>query len=174
MKKFITAALVFAFAFLFSGCSSMPSIPRFFGTTVHFGAAGHINNGVLLPVDIIIAPDSVMNAVLEIGPDEWFGHPMRGTLLPEQLSHLAMGGGQTREMDIKVDTDNANRIIIFADYENIAQRHKQQIHITIGTWEYNYYVKIQKDSMELARDEDEMEQIIDNREAAEKIIDEVR
>ncbi len=119
---------------------------------IAFQADNHINEGVLLPVDIIAVQDSAVESVLDIGPETWFGHRMRERLISgKELFTFALSGGAKRKVKISVPKEN-KRVLVYADYENSEERDDQQVVITPSGWHFGYYlIKVTGHAMELEK-----------------------
>lgn len=147
MKKLCFLSLV-VFAFSFFACA----ITRPFSTvTLDFQSIKDINDGALLPVDIVTVEKSVSDSVLEIGPDNWFGNGLRDRLTGEEIKHLAIKGGSTRQVKIKVPSE-VEKIIIYADYENNIDRAGQQVVILPARFNFLpiYKINLKESKMETA------------------------
>lgn len=118
--------------------------------TLNFSADPQINENVLLPVDVIVTKDSSMNKVIEIGPEDWFGHQAREVLVYNELFPLAISGGDEREKKIVVEKD-ISRIIIYADYENNNNREDQQLIINCSEDKRNYKILIKENTLEMGK-----------------------
>ena len=118
--------------------------------TLNFSADPQINEDVLLPVDVIVTKDSSMNAVIEIGPEDWFGHQTREVLIHSELYPLAISGGDKREKKVVVEKD-ISRIIIYADYENNNNREDQQLIINCSEGKRKYKILIKENNLEMEK-----------------------
>lgn len=144
-----SAFLVPAFCCLFlSGCLA----PKTSTITLLFSADREINENVLLPLDIVVVDKSLSETILDIGPDAWFGDSLRDRLVGEEVHHLAIKGGSTREVSVEVPGET-NKVIIYADYENNIDRLGQQIVISPeqSTFSPSYEVIIKDNNMELSQ-----------------------
>jgi hypothetical protein len=144
-----SALIILAFSCLFlNGCISS----KVSKITLHFNADREINENVLLPLDVVVVDKSLSETVLSIGPDDWFGDSLRDRLVGEEVHHLAIKGGATREITVKIP-EETNKVIIYADYENNIDRLGQQIVIAPkkAVFSPNYKVLIRDKNMELAQ-----------------------
>jgi hypothetical protein len=129
-----------------SGCGG----PKYTDVTLDINADSSINEGVLLPIDVIAVNESKAESVLSISPEEWFGNDMRERLTSEEIQKLAIKGGGTRNVTVKVRSE-VGRIIIYADYENTSGRDRQQIIIFPKKAEFlnKYSIQVRKNRLEL-------------------------
>ncbi len=132
-----------------AGCAA-PSAPRYTDVAVSLKADVPINDGVLLPIDIITVNELKADAVLAISPEVWFGNEMRERLTPEEIQKFAVKDGGTRKIDVRVPSDTG-RIIIYADFENTSERVKQQIIIVPGKERFrdSYLINVHNNRLEL-------------------------
>ena len=146
-KWFFCRMIIVITALVLSGCA-MPK--GFSDVTIMLESEGSINEGVLLPVDILVANDGLASSALGIGPDDWFGAELRDRLTNEEVQRLAIRGGTTRNVKVSIPED-VRRVIIFADYENNNERFGQQIVITPEKLNFfpKYRVRIRDNRMEL-------------------------
>ncbi|MBF0232052.1 MAG: hypothetical protein HQK65_03325 [Desulfamplus sp.] len=147
MKKIVIIGLLVLFCMLL-GCAKKNIIEEPTRVTLHFAAEKYINDGVLLPVDIIIAEGSIMDSILEIGPEKWFGHFQRDSLGQGELIPLAISGGEIRTKNILL-TPGFNKIIIFADYEGNTDPAGQQLIIPQKKLRKEYRIKIKERELEI-------------------------
>ena len=149
MKKLIFGAVILLNLLSCQLIKEIQPIP-IFPITLNFYSGNHINKDARLSVDIIIVEDS--DAILEIGPEDWFGDDKRGTLLKgEQLYKLSFLGNQTQKQKVKVKS-SISRIIIFAEYDNSLDREDQQLVLEPKTWNLNYTILLKDNHMELTDD----------------------
>lgn len=118
--------------------------------TLKFTADPVINSDVLLPVDVIITPDPVMKKILNIGPEDWFGHRSRDILIGDELFTMAISGGTKRTKEIPMD-ENISKIIIYADYEETINREDQQLIINCADKETSYEILIRENNLEIKK-----------------------
>lgn len=132
-----------------SGCAA-PTTPRYTEVAVSLKADAPINDGILLPIDIITVNELKADAVLAISPELWFGNEMRERLTTEEIQKFAVKDGGTRKIDVRVPSDTG-RIIIYADYENTSERAKQQIIIFPGKERFrdSYLIRVHNNRLEL-------------------------
>ncbi|KPA19400.1 conserved hypothetical protein, membrane or secreted [Candidatus Magnetomorum sp. HK-1] len=147
-KKLISSIfLLFIFVFFLSACSGVNIKPtQIWSISLTFIADQHINNGIRLPVDVIAVKSS--DAVLEVGPEDWFGDSKREKLLKDEIFKLAIGDGEKRQIKIKLNSE-IQRLLIFADYTDQVERKGQQIVIDPDKWQLNYIIHLKDKSMEL-------------------------
>ncbi len=134
---------------LLSACAS-PLKPDYTDVTLSLQADVLINDGVLLPIDIITLNDDKAEAVLGISPDLWFGNDMRERLTAEKIQKFAIRGGGERNITVRVPSETG-KIIIYADYENISEREGQQIIIFSGKNRFrdSYLIRVHNNRLEL-------------------------
>ena len=143
MRNFIKWLLV---CIALSGCAG----PKYTDVTLSIKADTSINDGVLLPIDVIAVDESKAESVLSISPEEWFGNDMRERLTSEEIQKLAVKGGGARTVNVRVRSE-VGRIIIYADYENTSERDRQQIIIFPKKEQFRgtYSIQVQKNRLEL-------------------------
>jgi predicted component of type VI protein secretion system len=132
-----------------TGCAA-PTTPRYTEVAMSLKADVPINDGVLLPIDIITVNEIKADAVLAISPEVWFGNEMRERLTPEEIQKFAVKDGGTRKIDVRVPSDTG-RIIVYADFENTSERQKQQIIIVPGKERFrdSYLIRVHNNRLEL-------------------------
>lgn len=135
--KFFYLYTIILAAGLISGCSS----------NLKLVADGYINEGVRLPVDLIMVENS--KSVLAIGPDSWFGDHRRDALLRnEQLLRLSFSGGEAMDYDIKMGSE-VDELVIYADYVENNDRQAQQVVIPKCFFGWKHTLMIKKNGLEL-------------------------
>lgn len=107
-----------------AGCAAGPPKPA--DVTLQLKADNPINDGILLPIDIMTVDENKAASVLSLSPDEWFGSRLREQLTPDEIQKVAIRGGGTRSVPVKVNSQTG-RIIVYADYEATSQRDQQQL-----------------------------------------------
>jgi len=148
MKRQWRAVLIFIiFPSLMMGCLMNYKLKPT-RITLFIESGPHINNDVLLPLDIIAVDASFSDLILDIGPEAWFGHSARGRLVKNELRRFAISSGETRKIEVNVNK-KIKRIIIYADYEKVIDRRGQQVIIEPKRWRFNYTVRIGFNEMEL-------------------------
>ncbi|MFZ5764378.1 MAG: hypothetical protein ACOY4H_02135 [Thermodesulfobacteriota bacterium] len=147
-RKLSRLALLAIAAIALTGCAQPK---KFSDITINFASEPVINEDVLLPVDIVVVDRSLAEAVLEVGPEDWFGQSMRDRLVGDEIQHIAIRGNAEREVKITIP-DGVTKVIIYADYENNADRLGQQIVISPEKEDFapSYRVTIKENRMELA------------------------
>ena len=98
-----------------------------------FRCADNINEGFLLPVDIISVSQEEEKAILQIGPEAWFESEYRSKLTKEQLVKIAINSGKITEIAIDIP-QKKSVVIIFADYMEITEQNPQQLIIHHQKW----------------------------------------
>ena len=143
------AAMLLVLTMLLGGCAG-PTAPQFDDVTLNLQAAEAINDGVLLPIDIMAVNEIKADAVLAVAPDLWFGNEQREKLTPEEIQKVAIRGGGKRQVTVRVPS-LAGKIILYADYENSNERAAQQIIISPlkGGFHEKYEILIQANRLEL-------------------------
>ncbi|MFH1097765.1 MAG: hypothetical protein ABH886_06015 [Candidatus Desantisbacteria bacterium] len=94
--------------------------------TLVFRCDNVINEGLLLPVDVILVTQEEEKAILQIGPNAWFESEYRNNLAKEQIVKLALVSGETKEIPIDV-SQQKGVAIIFADYTNLTGQDTKQL-----------------------------------------------
>ena len=146
--KFIISILT---AMLMTSCAFM-SKDKARTLTLEFKADSTINSNVLLPVDIIVIPAPVMQKIIKIGPEDWFGSQLRDTLLDDELYLLAMSGGGQRSKNIVLKPD-IYKVLVYADFEDAVNRDAQQLIIDCPDTDNQYTVLIRGNNLELKQSE---------------------
>jgi len=153
--KYLTILVLFIITFI--GCSENRCILNgCFFRPINLGAIpivfvsenNTINENVLIPIDVIVTENS--DAILEIGPENWFAHPKRDSLLNNELYRMTISGWDTHKLWLKPDSF-IRKIIIFADYENLHDRDGQQLVLFPKMMDFTYTIKITSNGMELIK-----------------------
>jgi len=141
----------FLVGMVLSGCAAQAR-PKYTDVSLSLQADAPINDGVLLPIDVIAVNEIKADAVLSVSPEEWFGNDMRERLTSEEIQKFAIKDGGNRIIDVRVPSE-VGRIIVYADYENTSERERQQIIIFPGKdrFKSNYSIRIQKNRLELTQ-----------------------
>ena len=144
-EKILGIGMLLVFAL--SGCAGGPKQTD---VTLQLKADESINNGILLPIDVVAVEESKAASILSISPDEWFGSDQRERLPPEEIQKLAIKDGGVRTVTVKVHKE-AGKIIIYADYESTSQREQQQLVIDSKKESFHdsYLIKVKKNLLEL-------------------------
>jgi hypothetical protein len=126
------------------------NIIKFILFTLSLQADVPLNDGVLLPIDIIATNEIKAEAILGIPPGLWFGSDMREHLTKEEVHKLAVRGGETRDIAVTIG-HGIGRIIVYADYENTSGREGQQLIISPRkSWfSKNYLISVRNNRLEL-------------------------
>jgi len=144
VKKWISGWIICLLSVTLMSCSSKT-------LTLNFTADPVINSDVLLPVDVIVTPDpAVVTKVLNIGPEDWFGHRSREILVADELFPMAIAGGTKRTKEIALD-DNISKVIIYADYEDSINREDQQLIINCSDKKKKYEILIRNNNLEIRK-----------------------
>ena len=147
--KYIGLFCCFLLIFILHGCASGLGLGSS-NVKITFSSEDNINDGVLLPVDIIACDDVLSSSVLGVGPDSWFGDPLRDRLTGDNIHRLAISGGSSRSVKVNV-TKSTKKIIVYADYELSTERMDQQIVISsenLGMFT-SYKIQLNEMRMEL-------------------------
>lgn len=80
MGKWLKLGILFILLATLMSCASKQR-----SLALDFTADPVINARVLLPVDVILTEDALVKKIVKIGPEEWFGHQFRETLLEDEL-----------------------------------------------------------------------------------------
>lgn len=126
-------------------CASKPKT-----LTLNFTADHAINSDVLLPVDVIVTPDPVMKNILDVGPEDWFGHQSRDILLGDELFRMAISGGSEQTKEVVLDED-ISKVIIYADYDETMNREDQQLIINCSDKKKQYDILIRERNLEMKK-----------------------
>lgn len=137
-----------AVALAFTGCAGGPKQTD---VTLQLKADDSINDGILLPIDVITVDEGKAAAVMGVTPDEWFGSRQREQLAPDEVQKLAIRGGGNRSVPVKINPQTG-KIIVYADYESTSQREQQQLVIDPKkeSLRDTYHIKVKKNYLELA------------------------
>lgn len=119
-----------------SGCGSSPQQPVIKEVeeidiiktkSIKFQCDEHINQGMLLPVDIIyITRYHMPREVISIGPSSWFNSFERERWETRQT--LSLKGGEIQKIKLnKLWLKNTKFLIIFANFKNVEEPYSQQI-----------------------------------------------
>jgi hypothetical protein len=140
---------LFLVAMALSACAA-PLKPNYTDVTLSLQADVPVNDGVLLPIDIITINENKAEAVLAISPDLWFGNDMRERLTAEEIQKFAVRDGGSRNITVRVPSETG-KIIIYADYENTSEREGQQIIIFSGKDRFRdtYMIRVHNNRLEL-------------------------
>lgn len=124
-----------AAALLVAACQSTPPIPTLKTRTVMLRCDREYNEGYLLPVDLVFIPNGDdMNAITEIGPDDWFDSDKRGQWAFRQSVSLLPGERQTVVVDLQRPAQPV-AMVIFADYINLNSPKGQMVVFDTGAAE---------------------------------------
>jgi len=116
---------------LHSSCASRSPEEKEIGKintrSIVFTCEPHINQGLLLPVDVIyITKYRSLREVTSIGPDDWFNTSKREAWETKQT--LSLSGGDTRSLKLdKQWLKNTKVIVIFADFKDVKEPNPQQM-----------------------------------------------
>ena len=138
-----------------SGCAvkqQVNKLLRVTRVTISLEPRGNVNDGILLPVDIMAVDTQLGATILGIGPDAWFGDPLRDRLSGDQIHRLAISGENARKIKINL-AENTRRIIVFADYDRSDERMEQQVVIipeSIGFYK-TYNIQLGEIKMEMLK-----------------------
>jgi len=138
---------------ILSACGAKNLLPpKQLSMTIHVAADVNVNDGVLLPLDILFVENDKADAALAVGPDKWFGEDLRERLTNDEIRRLAIRSGDRKDVQISYP-DSVKKIIIFADYENNNDRFGQQLLITPDNFKFknSYHVNIHGNRMELVK-----------------------
>lgn len=133
--------IILIISIFMTGCSTM---------IISIEADKDINDGILLPVDIISVNESFAGKVSDIGPQDWFGHYYREKLSPDELNTLAIAGGQNRRVKVKIHS-GVERIIVYTDFENIDDRDSQQVILMSSRFRRYKFIRIRGNGLELKK-----------------------
>lgn len=109
---------------------------------VLFYAEPQINEGLLVPVDIIATTRDKSKEIIGIGPDEWFSSKLRESMNEDQLLRLAIRNGETRKVKFK-GPKGTDAFIVFADFQGIVDRDRQQQVFFPKCSKRTFYIEVQ-------------------------------
>lgn len=147
MKNCVSKLGICIICVLLISCSSKPRLRTI---TLNFTADPVINSEVLLPIDVIVTPDQAMKDIVKIGPEDWFGHQFRDTLLSDELYTIAISGGGVRVKNIVFEED-ISKIIIYADFEDTINREGQQLLINCSDKKKKYEILVREKNLEMKK-----------------------
>lgn len=145
VRKWISGWIICMLSVMLMSCASKTKT-----LTLNFTADPVINSNVLLPVDVIITPGPVMKKILNIGPEDWFGHHYRDVLIGDELFPMAISGGAERTKEFVLDK-GISKIIIYADYEEAINREDQQLIINCSDKKKKYDILIRERNLEMKK-----------------------
>ena len=128
---FLFLFLLFAATLLSSCASSHIHEYEDIGTVktknITFKCDQHINQGMLLPVDVIYVTRYHMpREITSIGPDKWFNSYERDNWVERQS--LSLKGGETRELKLnKLWLKNTKFLLVFTDFKDVNGPYSQQL-----------------------------------------------
>ncbi|MDM8542957.1 hypothetical protein QUF90_17930 [Desulfococcaceae bacterium HSG9] len=95
--------------------------------TIRFECGKQLNQGLLLPVDIIyITRYHMPREVVSIGPNKWFNSLWREKW--EERQTVSLKGGETRKIKLnELWLRNTKFLIIYADFKGVEEPYSQQI-----------------------------------------------
>jgi len=131
---------------MFSGCFHMSLTGKPYRLTINFTAYSFINQGILLPIDIITSKNSTF--ILEMGPDDWFKNNRKRNAFSNEIQHIAIAGGEKEKVFVYLEND-IEYVIIYADYNEVSERCLQEVVIMPQRFRLNYEIIIKKNKMEL-------------------------
>ena len=123
--------ILFCWLLLAAGCASTDNTEADFGRvptrTITFSCDRQINQGQLLPVDIIyVARYHLPGAVISIGPDHWFDHIERERW--EQRQTLSLSGESEKTVTLNpLWLKETQFLIVYADFKDVSAPYPQQI-----------------------------------------------
>ncbi len=132
VKAFLLSMFLLFAATLLSGCASShiheyEDIGTVKTKNITFQCDQHINQGMLLPVDVIYVTRYHMpREITSIGPDKWFNSYERDNWVERQS--LSLKGGETKELKLnKLWLKNTKFLLVFADFKDVNGPYSQQL-----------------------------------------------
>ncbi len=114
----------------------------------------NINDGVLLPMDIMAVSDGKTDQILEIGPEDWFGDSLRESMRPGakgNIQRLAIGSDSTKTVELTIGED-VERVVVFADFETSTDRESQEIIIVpTGMFKNKVVIEVETSKMRVKK-----------------------
>jgi hypothetical protein len=116
---------------LLSNCSRRSGKDKEIGKvktkSIAFKCDQHINQGLLLPVDIIYLTTYRMpREITSIGPDKWFNSSERDNWVERQS--LSLKGGETKKLKLnKLWLKNTKLLFVIADFKGVNEPYSQQL-----------------------------------------------
>ena len=116
---------------LVNGCAPTEVVEQDIGLinteTIRFQCDKQINQGLLLPVDIIyITRYHMPREIVSIGPNKWFNSLWRERW--EERQTISLKGGEIRKVKLNgLWLRNTKFLIIYADYKGVEEPYSQQI-----------------------------------------------
>lgn len=116
---YLSVLFIMLAGMLFSGCATDRSIT--------FACDPQINQGQLLPVDIIyVTRYQTPREIIAIGPDQWFNSSER--MQWETRQTLGLRGSETKTVHLNQRwLKGAKLLIIFADFKGVKNPQSQQV-----------------------------------------------
>ncbi len=135
-EKFILISLFLLVTIsLLSGCGKSKDlvaneekeVGKIRAKSIIFQCDEHINQGMLLPVDVIyITRYHRPREVISIGPNNWFNSFEREKWETKQT--LSLKGGETKTLKLnKLWLKETKLLVIFADFKDVKESQSQQI-----------------------------------------------
>ena len=131
VKAFLLSLFLLFAATLLNSCASRVHEFEEIGTVktkkITFKCDQHINQGMLLPVDVIYVTRYHMpREITSIGPDKWFNSYERDNWIERQS--LSLKGGETKELKLnKLWLKNTKFLLVFTDFKDVNGSYSQQL-----------------------------------------------
>jgi hypothetical protein len=113
-----------------------------------------INDGVLLPMDIMAVNEDKTDQILEIGPEDWFGDSLRDSMRPGakgNVHRLAIDADSKKVVEVKLAED-VERVVVFADFETSTDRESQEIIIVpTGMFKNKVVIEVETSKMRVQK-----------------------
>ena len=117
---------------LIGACSSKPKPPQekvgnIDTETIVFVCDEQVNQGLLLPVDVIyVTRYRMLREITAVGPDRWFDSVERAGW--EEKQTIGLKGGETKKLKLKrLWRDNSKVLVVYANFKGINGPHPQQV-----------------------------------------------
>ena len=125
----LTLILCFCMA---GACSSKPKPPQekvghIDTKTIVFECDKQVNQGLLLPVDVIyVTRYRMLREVTAVGPDRWFDSVERAGW--EEKQTISLKGGDIKKLKLKrLWRDHSKVLVVYANFKGINGPHPQQV-----------------------------------------------
>ena len=127
LSMFLLFAATLLNSCVFSRIHEREDIGKVKTKNITFKCDQHINQGMLLPVDVIYVTRYHMpREITSIGPDKWFNSYERDNLVERQS--LSLKGGETRELKLnKLWLKNTKFLLVFTDFKDVNGPYSQQL-----------------------------------------------
>ena len=134
--------------FMLAGCGKSSNL------MVTIVSEPDINDGVLLPMDIMAVSEEKTDQILEIGPEDWFGDSLRDSMRPGgkgNIHRLAIDADSKKVIEVTLAED-VERVVVFADFETSTDRESQEIIIVpTGMFKNKIVIDVETSKMRIQK-----------------------